>query len=320
MTEAAPDLDRLLDEAIDLVIRLQNDPGNPVAVEMIRAWRARGPAHEQIWARIASAHGMAGKVLTDRRKAEQRAALGLSRRNLVIGGAIGLGAVGAGSLMMSDALLQPRADHRTAKGEIRQVALPDGSMATLGPDSALALAYGPGERRVTLLQGMAFFEVAPDAARPFRVQTGYLAATALGTAFDVSSDAGIVTVSVDHGLVEARVPDSALVSGERLGAGDWMAFDAASQSLDRGRREAGQVAMWRDRLIVAEQEPVSALIARIGRWLPGRIVVAGSLSGSQKVSGLFDLRDPARALDAVVHPTGGHVRRISSFLTVISAF
>ncbi|WP_430512610.1 hypothetical protein [Pannonibacter phragmitetus] len=33
---------RLLNEAIDLVIRLQNDPANPVALEMIRAWRARG--------------------------------------------------------------------------------------------------------------------------------------------------------------------------------------------------------------------------------------------------------------------------------------
>ena len=46
MNDIAPDLDRLLDEAIDLVIRLQNDPDNPVALEMIRAWRARGAVHE----------------------------------------------------------------------------------------------------------------------------------------------------------------------------------------------------------------------------------------------------------------------------------
>ena len=39
MNGTTPDQDRLLDEAIDLLIRQQNDPENPVAAEMIRAWR-----------------------------------------------------------------------------------------------------------------------------------------------------------------------------------------------------------------------------------------------------------------------------------------
>ncbi len=318
MNEATPEPDRLLDEAIDLVIRLQNDPENPVALRMIEAWRARGPEHERIWARVSEAHGMTGKILTDRRTAERRRKLGLTRRNLVIGGAVGLGAAVAGSYYIPDALVRSRADYTTAKGEIRRILLADGSVATLGPDSAIALDYAPDRRGVELLKGMAFFEVAKDALRPFQVRAGQLTATALGTAFDISSDAGVLGVSVDHGQVEVRVPASSLATGARLDVGEWMTFDSSSQEVDRGRREAGQVAAWRDNLIVAEREPVAVLVARIGRWIPGRIVIADPFIGAQKVSGLFDLSDPRRALEAVAHPAGGNVRRVAPFLTVIS--
>ncbi|WP_155734624.1 FecR/PupR family sigma factor regulator, partial [Brucella intermedia] len=72
MNETTPDQERLLDEAIDLIIRLQNDPGNPVAIELIRAWRARGPRHEEVWARVSKAHGASGKILTEKRRIERR--------------------------------------------------------------------------------------------------------------------------------------------------------------------------------------------------------------------------------------------------------
>ena len=318
MNDAAPDFDRLLDEAIDLVIRLQNDPGNPVALEMIRAWRARGQDHEKVWAQVSDARGMTGKILTDRQSAKRREKLGLTRRNLLIGGTIGLGAAAAGSLLIPDAIILARADHITVKSEIRRVKLPDGSIATLGPDSALALGYEPSRRRIELLKGMAYFEVEKDIQRPFMVEAGELVATALGTAFDMSSDAGTCMVSVDRGMVEARASGSALPLGKGLGAGDWMTFDQSSRGIDRGKRETGQIAAWRDKLIVAERERISALVARIARWIPGRVVFADPFVSSQKVSGLFDLTDPLRALEAVVHPAGGRVRQASSFLTVIS--
>ena len=44
---------RLFREAADIAIRLQNDPGNPVAIETARAWVERGPAHAAAWAKVA---------------------------------------------------------------------------------------------------------------------------------------------------------------------------------------------------------------------------------------------------------------------------
>lgn len=317
MNDAASDPQRLIDEAIDLVIRLQNDPENPVVLELIRTWRARGPAHQQAWSRVARAHGASGKILDARRRSERRQNLGLSRRNLVIGGLVSAGAVAAGYSVLPEILVRARADVMTRTAETRRVDLPDGSIATLGPASAVALGFNAVARRIDLLSGMVFVEAVPDPQRPFVVATASLTSTARHGAFEVCEDAGVLGVSVERGEVELRAPNAAFTPGA-LGAKEWMTFDPSSRLTDRGKREDGQVAAWRDNLIVAERDPVSALVVRIGRWIPGRIVMADPFIGAQKVSGIFDLTNPMRALEAVLHPTGAQVRQVSSFLTVIS--
>lgn len=316
MTELPEDR-RLFREAADLAIRLQNDPANPVSVKMVRAWVARGPEHEAAWARVAEIHGMTGRILAKERKAAQHG--GLSRRNLILGGVIGLGTAAAGAWGIPRAILAAKADYMTSTAEIRRVTLSDGSAVTLGPDSAVALDYTDARRGIELLAGMAFFEVAGDPARPFAVRCGELVATALGTAFDVSNDAGFISVAVDHGVVRANASGSGLLLGQQLNVGDWITLDVSSQRVARGTRDASQIAAWRDGMIVAENETVAAMVAKIARWQLGSVVLATPSLGSRVVSGVFDLHDPIRALEAVVRPFGAKVRKIGPFMTVVSS-
>ncbi|QKC95905.1 FecR family protein [Mesorhizobium sp. NZP2298] len=318
MIEDISDDDRLFEEAADLVIRLQNEPANPVARELIQNWRARGPAHEAAWAEVAEIHGMAGKVFEVRRKAASSVE-GVSRRKVILTGLAGLAALGSGALYGPDLLIRLKADQITSTAELRRVTLSDGSVVTLGPNSAMRSALTPDLRRVELLAGMAFFEVAADAARPFQVQMETLTSTALGTAFDVSRDAGLLTVSVAHGLVEVAMPASPLARTQRLSGGEWLALDDSTLAVERGTRDAGQIAAWRDGLIVAERETVASVVARIARWQAGRVVIADSGLGAGRISGVFDLGNPLAALEAVVQPHNGKVRRISPWLTVISS-
>jgi transmembrane sensor len=283
---------------------------------LIDAWRARSPEHERVWQRVHGAHGLSGKVLSSQRKSVQRRKLGLTRRNLIIGGTVGLGAVVAATAFGPDLMAWAEADHLTPKGEMRRVALADGSRVTLGPDSAIALSFEGLQRQVRLLKGLAFFDVERDTRRPFIVEAGRLSVTALGTAFDVTDDAGIVSVSVESGVVEAR--SFGMPAAGRLERGDWLSVDVSSRHIERGRREAGQVASWRENLVVAEKETVAVLVSRIARWQQGRVVLAAPNLGTERVSGVFDLSNPHRALEAVVHPVGGHVRQVSSFLTLIT--
>lgn len=317
MTEL-PDERRLFREAADLAIRLQNDPANSVSVEMVRTWAARSSAHAEAWARVAEIHGMTGRILYDQRQARKGGQL--SRRSLLVGGAIGLGAIGAGSMTLPRALLRMRADHITSTAEIRRIDLTDGSVMTLGPDSAVAMGYSNVRRTIELLAGMAYFEVANDTGRPFSVLSGSVTATALGTAFEVSKDAGHILVSVEHGTVETRIENSEFNrQSERLTVGKWITIDPSVGYLARGKREAFQVAAWRDGIIVAESETVAAMVAKISRWLPGAVVIADPFLGAREVSGVFDLRDPVRALEAVVRPFDAQVRAIGPLMTVISS-
>lgn len=309
---------KLFREAADLAIRLQNDAGNPVSIEMVRSWVSRSPAHEAAWAKVAAIHGMTGKILADRSRAKQREGTGLSRRSFLIGGAIGLGTAATGAQVLPGMLLRSRADYITSTAELQRLPLEDGSILTLGPDSAIAMRFTGERRSIDLLQGMAYFEVAQDPARPFTVNSGAFSATALGTAFDVSSDAGTVSVSVDHGLVEAQAPGLPQGGTEQLASGQWLNFDLSSHALQRGERAPSQIAAWRNGMILAENETVAALVARISRWQQGKVIIADPFLGNRLVSGVFDLSDPLRALDAVVRPFGARVRQAAPYMTVIS--
>jgi transmembrane sensor len=318
MNQAQPgEDDKLFEEALDLIIRLQNDPTNPVPQELIRRWRSRSPDHEAAWAEVAEIHGLAGKVFTDKRTAQRRKNR-ISRRKVVLGGGAAAIAAATAAVYGPDLILRSKADHVTSTAELRRITLSDGSIAMLGPDSAIAVSFNEQVRRVELLAGMVFFDVANEKSRPFWAVADDLTATALGTAFDVSKDAGFLSVSVDHGLVEIATPKSRLTNMQRLTPGEWLTLDEKATTVERGKRDVGQIAAWRDGMIVAERETVSAVVAKIARWHRGRIMIAGPNFGSRRISGVFDLHDPVAALEAVVHPHGGKVRQLSPWLTVVS--
>src|SRR5262249_1651311 len=60
----------------------------------------------------------------------------------------------------------------TAKGQHQHVVLADGSSVDLDAETRLTVAMSRGERRVTLADGQAIFDVRHDANRPFVVAAG----------------------------------------------------------------------------------------------------------------------------------------------------
>ena len=89
----------------------------------------------------------------------------------------------------------------TAVGERSTFRLADNSVVTLSTDSAVRVNHWGRERRLTLVRGQAYFQVAKDKTRPFIVAAGDTSVTAVGTAFDVRLEPGKLSVT----LVEGRV-------------------------------------------------------------------------------------------------------------------
>lgn len=79
----------------------------------------------------------------------------------------------------------------TPRGGIYQLSLPDGSHITLNAGSSLTFpTVFSGPAREVVLTGEAFFEVAEDTLRPFRVKAGETVVEAIGTSFNVLSYTG----------------------------------------------------------------------------------------------------------------------------------
>jgi transmembrane sensor len=90
---------------------------------------------------------------------------------------------------------------RTDIGERRSITLADGSTVDLNARSRLRIEFSKKERRVSLLEGQALFQVSKDKNRPFIVSSGDAMVRAVGTQFDVYRKATGTTVTVLEGRV-----------------------------------------------------------------------------------------------------------------------
>lgn len=316
MTEPSTER-RLFREAMDLAIRLQNDPRNEISIAMVRSWAARSPEHARAWDRVARVHGVTGKVLAEERRGAQ--APMPSRRQLLMGGMSVVGLASVGTIIAPGMLVQARADHLTDTAEFQRIALSDGSAMTLGPASAVTIEITPTRRSIGLLKGMVFVDAVKDPSRNFSIQCEGVTARMSEAAMNLSEEAGTVSISVEKGDVDVNGSHSAPLSANRLSAGEWLNTDQSGTVLQRGKQEVLQLAGWRDGYLTADRETVGAMIAKIARWLPERVVIADPWLGSRLVSGVFDTSDPVGAIEAVIRPFDAKVRVMRPLLIVISA-
>lgn len=314
---------------MDWLMRLQAEPDDPGLRRGLAAWMAADSDHARAWAQAERTWALIGtvppahwvstgnpatrKTPPARRRLPWPAGLGPVRLGLA-------GAALAASLMLmvnADTLARLRADQTTGAGELRSVTLADGSMVHLGPRSAIATEDGPGRRGVRLLAGEAFFEVKPNPARPFVVAADGLAVTVVGTAFDVRLGPAAVTVSVKSGVVTVR-HDGGPPAEERLGAGQRLTVDHAGGRTVRGELAPGDVATWREGYLFVDNATVAEVVDELRRYQPGWILLESDQLAKRRVTGLYDLRQPERALQAIVQPHGGRLRTLTPFLHVLS--
>lgn len=223
-------------------------------------------------------------------------------------------AVAAGIALLlvfaADIPIRLQADAMTGTGEFRQMTLPDGSQAML--DTGTAISFDRSGRRVTLLRGEAAFQVAPDPAHPFTVSAGSGSTTALGTRFIVRQLDGETQVAVsEHSVRVANGPRSAIVR-----EGQALRYDDGGMGAAHPIVVANFDAWTRGRIRVVNR-PLGEVIAELARYHRGYIGVLGAGIAKRPVSGTFDLRDPAGAIDVIERTLGLRTTRLTDRLIII---
>lgn len=313
-------------EATEWSILLREEPDDADLRRRFETWRVESPLHAEAWLRTERVSGLADQALpafahewkTDPGPAHGRAparpAVRRARRPAWFLPAASLALAAAVAFIAAPVvLLRLQADHIADTAEIRSVPLEDGSEVTLAPGSAIAVAYRPGERRVQLLKGEAFFVVKPDATRPFRVEARAVEASVLGTRFDVHLGESAVTVAVAEGTV--RVTGEA--TAEVLEAGQSLSVDRVGRGT-RGSEPPEMVSAWRRGQLYLRSRPLGEAIDDLRRYFPGSIVVADFGLADRPTTGVFNLGDPEEALRGMAKAHGATVRRITPWLLIVS--
>lgn len=310
----------LLEEAMDWLMRMNETPQDAEVDRQWQAWMQRSDMHVAAWTRICRTWAALGKQppLTQTTPVQPvGTARQISRRrtNLSLGALL--------AICLSVAVFGPAlrirldADFRTDAGEMEIVTLADGSRITLAPETAIAEDFRASARGIRLLAGEAFFEVTPDPQRPFTVETGSASVRVLGTAFNVRETADGTRVELAHGAISLTPTGNA---GETiaLSPGDVVTVAKTSGETKRSQVAPGEIAVWRDGQLSVSDETLADVVGLIQRQHTAWIMLQGDVA-SLRVTGLYDLRDPDKALTALIAPFGLQMRRVSPYLRVISA-
>ncbi|WP_240996297.1 FecR family protein [Pseudomonas viridiflava] len=307
----APDDARLHDEMRQWE---EADPQNAEALRRAeRIWQLTGqltPTTAHKWPPIPSVHDAA----TAQRPVKK---LPVRRRTLswAVGGALAACLVLALNPTFTTLL---QADFATASNERRDVRLPDGSLAALDRNSAIAVDFSGTRREVRLLRGQAFFDVTPDRSKPFNVQVQSLDVTVTGTAFNVDLESNTIEVAVQHGSVKVSERDSQRLLNPGLIAGQRLDVDRYSGQARLLAQPASRVAIWRNNQLIADNARLGDMVDELQRYLPGKVWLKDPQLAELRITGVYDTRNPRGALQAMAQPHGAHVESWTPWLQVLT--
>lgn len=299
----------ILEEAADWLVRLEGGALNAEECRELEAWQARSPEHQRAWLvvldlkqLIGTVPGALGRAVLERRRAPRRAML-KSLAGLFVAAPVG---------WMAYRYLpweEWSADYRTATGERREVALPDGSRLLLNTASAVDQAFSAEARRLILHQGEILVETAPDSTRPFIVRTEQGEVRSLGTRFNVRGDGATTTGAAEVAVLEHGV---AIRPAQGAGvtvlkAGEQVTF--TDKQVGRPTALTRNATAWTRGQIVADGWRLEALCAELARYRPG-ILRCDPAVADLRISGVFQMGDTDRALRIVAETLSV---RISAF-------
>lgn len=179
----------------------------------------------------------------------------------------------------------------TGAAERRQLALADGSVVQLAPNSKLRVHLQARLREIELSRGEAFFRVARD-GRPFIVETEHATVRATGTAFAVERAGEGVVVTVAEGKVVVQNAEHRAEPGVLLAAGQQVTAPNTGQVGEVRSVDAARELSWTLGHLIFDRDRVFDAVDRFNRYNKTQMRIADPTLGERRISGVFDSSDP----------------------------
>ena len=183
-------------------------------------------------------------------------------------------------------------------GERFLVQLSDGTKVWINSESSLRYpAYFGKSIREVEARGNVYFEVAKDSTRPFLVVSRELTTEVLGTRFEVNTygDRDEVSATLVEGSVRVNVGSRFVV----IKPDQQFTFNTKNGTIEVNKVDAARKVMWKDGVLVIDNEAFRDVIWKLERWYGVSIVNETGLVFAQSFSGEFDREDIHVAIESL---------------------
>ncbi len=294
--------------AAEWVARMQSRPLTESEARAFRQWLVADPANHEDYARVERL----GRIASHMRsradlvrelpayaslRDDRAGARAPSLRRFAVPVFAAAAAFGFALLFATRTPAPPASGaYRTAHGEVKEIALPDGSRVHLNTDSSLQVAFSGDERRVLLVGGEAYFEVVKEpGGRPFVVYSRGTQVRVVGTKFNVRALEHGTDVIVSEGKVEV-LPDPSRISASvpakvELVPGNALQFDPAAQRVRIAAVDPERATAWRSGTIDFENATLEEMIAEVNRYTAVPFAIADDRIRPLRLSGTFRVGD-----------------------------
>lgn len=154
---------------------------------------------------------------------------------------------------------------KVPQGRNYQLTLSDGTKVQLNAETELTypVTFAAAERWVHLL-GEAYFEVAPDAERPFTVRADSVRVCVLGTSFGVRvyPDEDEILTTLKSGKVSVESPEYGLVLSPDMQA----VYRKETQILTSARVDIQPFLAWTEGRWLYSNQPLEKILRDLSRW------------------------------------------------------
>ncbi len=168
-------------------------------------------------------------------------------------------------------------------GGTYRVRLNDGTQVWLNADSELEFpSVFTGEERVVSVKGEAYFEVAKDSSRPFKVEVNGTVVEALGTAFNVNTH--LSPEAVKTILTEGKIRVSADKQQEVINRG--YATISSRENILVEEADIEEALAWKDGYFYFNSKNLKDILGEISRWYDVELQLETAISADKYKGGI----------------------------------
>lgn len=179
----------------------------------------------------------------------------------------------------------------TPRGGQYQLVLNDGTKVWLNAASSLTFPTKfKGAARSVTLTGEGYFEVAKNAAKPFKVRVDDMEVKVLGTHFNISAykDEQNIKATLLEGTVEVQSAGQV----KKLKPGEQAVLQTSTHVLSKNRNvDLDEIMAWKNGFFYFDNTDLKTIMKRLERWYDIEVEITGN-EGSRKFGGSISRNVP----------------------------